>query len=141
MKDFKGKLVYITGGSSGIGLCLARILCARGARILLCARNEKKLLAAKKEIEKSAGPAGGPVMTLPVDVSNPRDVGAKMKRAVKDYGAPDILVNSAGINTQADRLYYEGFLMNAELYGMLHQSLDFAQSWRIKGWRAGRPPA
>lgn len=103
MKDFKGKLVYITGGSSGIGLSLARLLCARGARILLCARNQKKLLAAKREIEKSAGPAGGAVMTLSVDVSNPRDVSAKMKRAVKEFGAPDILVNSAGINTHADR--------------------------------------
>lgn len=122
MKDFKGKLVYITGGSSGIGLSLARILCARGARILICARNEKKLLAAKKEVEKSAGPAGGRVMTLSVDVSNPRDVGAKMRRAVKDFGAPDILVNSAGINTQADRfenIPLEGLdeVMKTNVYG------------------------
>ncbi len=122
MKEFKDKLIYITGGSSGIGLCLARILCARGARILLCARNEKKLLAAKKEVEKSAGPAGGPVMTLSVDVSNPRDVGTKMRRAVKDFGAPDILVNSAGINTQADRfenIPLEGLdeVMKTNVYG------------------------
>jgi len=122
MKDFKGKLVYITGGSSGIGLSLARILCARGARILLCARNEKRLLAAKRDIEKSAGPAGGQVMTLSLDVSSPRDVNTKMKRAVKEFGVPDILVNSAGINTHADRfenMTIEGLdeVMRTNVYG------------------------
>jgi short-subunit dehydrogenase len=52
MKRFDGKTVYITGGSSGIGLEIGKLLASLGADILLLARNEKKLKDGAGAIEK-----------------------------------------------------------------------------------------
>ncbi len=102
MKDFNGKLIYITGGSSGIGLEMAKIFAARGADLLLLARNENKLKEAKSAIEQSRRLPSQKVWTMSVDVADNADVEKKMGKAVAECGAPDILINSAGINKYAD---------------------------------------
>ncbi|MCP4118026.1 MAG: SDR family oxidoreductase [Desulfobacteraceae bacterium] len=102
MKAFDNQMVYITGGSSGIGLELAKLFSSLGADILLVARNSEKLETGKQLAEKAKKNSGQKIMTLSVDVSDHRDVYGKMQQAVMEFGAPDILINSAGINKYAD---------------------------------------
>lgn len=103
MQSFDGKLIYITGGSSGIGLEMGKIFAAQGAELLLMARNEGKLQTAREAMERFRKHPTQRIGTLAVDVADLKDVEAKMQTALKDYGAPDILISSAGINKYADR--------------------------------------
>lgn len=97
MKDFNNRTVYITGGSSGIGLVTAELLAERGANIVIFARDEKKMKSAVKEIEKRRPDPLRTVGMMAMDVSNPRDVSRAIDRAVKSFGPPDVLIASAGI--------------------------------------------
>ena len=132
MKNFAGKLIYITGGSSGIGLEMGKIFAQKGANLLLIARNEQKLQEARQVMEKSCRGTVQKIGTLSVDVADIVDVEKKMKTALTTYGAPDILVCSAGINKYADHfenITYEMFdeVMKINLYGprnMIHTLLD-----------------
>lgn len=102
MRDFDGAVIYITGGSSGIGLEMAKVFASEGADLLLLARNAQKLEDASKQVETYRRRPTQKVLALPVDVSNLTDVREKMKHAADICGAPDVLVCSAGINKYAD---------------------------------------
>lgn len=102
MKQFMGKKVYITGGSSGIGFATGKVLASKGADILLIARNIQKLKIAQKTIEGSRKQPQQQVKTLSVDVADYTDVCDKMNSMVETFGVPDILINSAGINKYAN---------------------------------------
>lgn len=102
MKNFTGKLVYITGGSSGIGLECAKLLAARGADVVLLARNVEKLKSTAAEVSEKKRDAGQKISWYSVDVADDGDVREKMKKALSEVGAPDILINSAGINSYVD---------------------------------------
>lgn len=136
-KDFHNRLVYITGGSSGIGLAVAEQLAARGAHLLLLARDPDKLAAVAEEL---AGLRRNPhqiIATVPVDVSDEQDVKEKLKAAVDDIGPPDILVNSAGINI-ADYFEYistEEFdaVMKTNVYGVRHVVMALLPALKIRG--------
>lgn len=122
MKGFEGKIIYITGGSSGIGLEMARIFAGRGAHLVLLARNRQKLEGAVRSVEESRLSQGQKIASLSVDVADPADVEEKMAAAVKEYGPPDILVCSAGINKHADHfenITYGMFdeVMKTNVYG------------------------
>lgn len=131
MKSFEGSIVYITGGSSGIGLEMARIFAGWGAHLVLLARNRQKLEGAVRSVEKSRLSPGQKIASLCVDVADPADVEEKMAVAVKEYGPPDILVCSAGINKYADHfenITYDMFdeVMKTNVYGprtMIHTLL------------------
>lgn len=84
-----GKIVWITGASSGIGAAMAREFAALGAVPILTARSEEKL----RQI--SSGIAGEHNW-LPLDVTSADDVGRVALEIVKQYGRIDILVNNAG---------------------------------------------
>ena len=122
MKSFEGSIVYITGGSSGIGLEMARIFAGRGAHLVLLARTRQKLEGAVRSVEESRLSRGQKIASLCVDVADPADVEEKMAVAVKEYGPPDILVCSAGINKYADHfenITYDMFdeVMKTNVYG------------------------
>lgn len=94
LKNMKGKLVVVTGGSSGIGYSIAERMAGLGARLLLVARNEAKLKTAAGQLSKQ-GAEG--VQTLSVDVANADDLG-KLREKVAEMGAAaDVVINSAGI--------------------------------------------
>ncbi len=135
MQDFAGRMIYLTGGSSGIGLEMGRIFVAQGADVLLLARNAHRLEEAARIMEKSRRDARQRIGYLPVDVANLPDVEQKMARALAEYGAPDILINSAGINKYADHfanITHAMFdeVMQINLYGprnMIHTLLPAMQ--------------
>jgi 3-dehydrosphinganine reductase len=118
---FDGKVVYITGGSSGIGLAIAGLLAPKGARLVLLARDDEKLENARQEIEKLRPCPCHNIITLSVDVANLEDVNQKMKTAMAAAGTPDILINNAGIT---DTDYFENIspesfdkVIKVNLYG------------------------
>ena len=93
MADLGGRAAIVTGGSSGIGLAIARALAADGARVAIAARGAERLEAAAREL---AG-TGGEVLAVPADVTRADDVRALVGRAVERFGRLDILVNNAGV--------------------------------------------
>jgi NADP-dependent 3-hydroxy acid dehydrogenase YdfG len=84
-----GKVAWITGGGSGIGLAGAVELARAGVRVVLSGRNHDTLVAAEKQVR-----AAGSCETIALDVSNKNAV----SQAVERIGRIDILINSAGIN-------------------------------------------
>jgi 3-dehydrosphinganine reductase len=138
MMSFDGKMIYMTGGSSGIGLEMGKIFTAKGADLLLLARNTEKLQTARLAMEPFRRHPAQRIETLSVDVADLQDVEAKMQTALADFGAPDILINSAGINKYADRfenITYDMFdeVIKINLYGprnMIHTLLPAMKTKR-----------
>ncbi|MBW2596351.1 MAG: SDR family oxidoreductase [Deltaproteobacteria bacterium] len=96
-KDFGGKNIYIVGGSSGIGLASARVFAKHGANVIIFARGEKRLESALEEIERSGISKVQRFLYMTVDVSEMEDVSVKMTTAVREFGVPHVLINSAGM--------------------------------------------
>jgi short-subunit dehydrogenase len=93
--NLRGKTVYITGGSAGIGLALAKQAASRGAHVLLLARDPARLAKAVVEVRGDAK-AGVRVDARVLDVTDRARVDAVLAEAVTTFGAPDVLVNNAG---------------------------------------------
>ena len=89
---FKGKLIIVTGGSSGIGQALARQLAEAGAHIWVWARREALL----KETLSTLGGEGHHAYQV-VDVGEREQVEAALERVIQEAGTPDIIINNAGI--------------------------------------------
>jgi NADP-dependent 3-hydroxy acid dehydrogenase YdfG len=90
-----GKVIAITGASSGIGEAAARLLSARGAKVALGARRTDRLDALADELR--AG--GADVLTATTDVTRRGDLDALVTRSVDEFGSLDVLVSNAGIST------------------------------------------
>lgn len=86
----------ITGGSSGIGLAIAKSLSARGASVSLIARNREKLATASAAV-LAAGNGKAEVQTFSADVRNPEELKDTIAQAVAGFGAPDWAISCAGI--------------------------------------------
>ena len=91
--DFNGRVVVISGGSRGLGLCIAREFAKEGAQLALLARDEDELATAKEQLEAM----GAPVLTVVADVTDPHDDIAAIKRVIERFGSVDVLINNAGI--------------------------------------------
>ncbi|HVK42020.1 MAG TPA: SDR family oxidoreductase [Phenylobacterium sp.] len=93
MSDLNGKVIAITGASSGIGEATARLLAARGAKVLLGARRTERLAVIAREIAKT----GGEARYKALDVTSRSDAEAFVAEAVAAYGRLDVMVNNAGV--------------------------------------------
>jgi NADP-dependent 3-hydroxy acid dehydrogenase YdfG len=93
MMSIEGKVVAITGASSGIGEATALLLAERGAKVVLGARGSDRLAALAKRIET----AGGTVAFSPTDVRRRSDLGALVGLACDRYGKLDVLFSNAGV--------------------------------------------
>ncbi len=93
MENVKGKVVAITGASSGIGEAIARHLAALGAKVVLGARRVDNL----ETIAGSIVADGGEAIFKALDVTEPKDVVAFVGYSVEKYGTLDVLVNNAGL--------------------------------------------
>jgi len=121
MTDLYKKNVFITGGSSGIGLSAATQLAALGANIFIFSRNQERLESAVKEIKKSRKDNDTHIDYMPLDVSDDDMTKEVMEKAVAEMGAPDILINSAGRSSPNyfENITYEQFdeTMKVNLFG------------------------
>jgi NAD(P)-dependent dehydrogenase (short-subunit alcohol dehydrogenase family) len=93
--NFAGKVALITGGSRGLGLVLARLLTAAGAKVVLCARDADELKRAQQELVRGNIPPGA-VYVHTCDVTDTAQVNQTVAAARERYGRIDILINNAG---------------------------------------------
>ena len=93
MSGIEGKVIAITGASSGIGEATALLLAERGAKVVLGARGSDRLQALAARIAK----AGGEVAYAATDVRRRDDVTNLVKLACERYGKLDVLFNNAGV--------------------------------------------
>jgi 3-dehydrosphinganine reductase len=91
------KTCLITGGSSGIGLAMAKQLAAAGAHVWLAARNQDRLNEALAAVNAARREATQRTGVYSVDVTQPRQVTDLSAALMSEVGAPNVLINSAGI--------------------------------------------
>ena len=89
-----GRVAVVTGGSSGIGEGMALALAGAGARVVLVARDASRLQGAAAGMRA----AGGEVAWVSADLASRDEVSRAAEEAAAAFGAPDILVNCAGVN-------------------------------------------
>ncbi len=115
-----GKVVAITGASSGIGRAAARLLAERGASVVLGARREPLLAETTDAISRAGGRAAYRV----TDVTRRVDLDALVSLALERFGRLDVLVNNAGIGpiSRFDALRIDDWdaMINVNLKGVLY---------------------
>jgi 3-oxoacyl-[acyl-carrier protein] reductase len=99
MQSIRGKVAFVTGGSRGIGLAIARALAAEGVDVAVTGKSAAHLSAARPKIE-AAGPGG--VETMQADVRRYDDLKRALDATVARFGGLDVLVNNAGIGIFTD---------------------------------------
>ncbi|MGZ9163705.1 MAG: SDR family NAD(P)-dependent oxidoreductase [Anaerolineales bacterium] len=92
--DIKGKVVIVTGASSGIGEATARQFAREGAKVVLAARRVDRLQALAQEI--AAMGTGAEAFVVQADLSKLEDIQSLIKQTLDKYGRIDVLVNNAG---------------------------------------------
>lgn len=91
--NIKGKVVVITGASSGLGEATARLLCSEGATVVLAARRADRIEALAAELVEQ----GGKALAVTTDVADRQQVKALVDKAVEAYGRIDVMLNNAGL--------------------------------------------
>jgi NADP-dependent 3-hydroxy acid dehydrogenase YdfG len=91
--NIAGKVIVITGASSGMGEAAARHLAAKGASVALAARRTDRIETVAAEINQ----AGGKALAVATDVTRLEDVRRLVDTAVETYGRIDVLINNAGV--------------------------------------------
>ncbi len=115
----QGKVVIITGASSGIGKALAYEFSNHGSKIVMGARNYDLLAEIAEDIKKK----GGDVIFVQTDVSNENDCKNLIVSAIDHYGKVDVLINNAGISMRAlfenTKLEVSRKLMDVNFWGTI----------------------
>jgi citronellol/citronellal dehydrogenase len=96
--SLKGKTVFITGASRGIGLAIAKRVAADGANVAVVAKTEQphpKLPGTIYSAAEEIAAAGGQALPIPCDIRDDAGVAAAAKRCAEHFGGIDILVNNA----------------------------------------------
>ncbi|MDP9052273.1 MAG: SDR family oxidoreductase [Acidobacteriota bacterium] len=91
--NIEGKVVVITGASSGLGEATARLLCAQGARVVLGARRADRIQSLADELSRN----GGKALAVATDVTQCEQVKGLVDAAVQSYGRMDVMINNAGL--------------------------------------------
>lgn len=93
IKNFKNKVVVITGAASGIGQATAKAFASEGADLVIADNNQQRLEETAKEIKA----AGARVLACQVNVADKKQVEAFANQVMKERGQVDILMNNAGV--------------------------------------------
>lgn len=137
MKDFAGKNVFITGGSTGIGLSAAKLLAAAGANVIIFARTPAKLEAALAELEEMRLSPAQRLEFRALDVADRDRVNSVMAEAVAAFGVPDLLINCAGraLPRYFEDVTYEQFdeSMKINLYGIWNTLAALVPAMKVRG--------
>ena len=89
---YAGKVLVVTGASSGIGRALCEALAPQGPRLVLAARDQARL----EEVAQSCRSRGASTLVVPTDVTREEECERLVERSVARFGALDVLVNNAG---------------------------------------------
>ncbi|MEG0779279.1 MAG: SDR family oxidoreductase [Oscillospiraceae bacterium] len=92
---FEGKVVIVTGASSGIGRASAKMFAMEGAKVVAAARRMERLEALKAEVVAEGG--AGCILPVQTDVRDPEQITRMFDVCLKEFGHLDILVNNAGV--------------------------------------------
>ncbi|BDG48218.1 MULTISPECIES: 2,4-dienoyl-CoA reductase [Parageobacillus] len=131
-----GKVIIITGGSSGMGKYMAKRFVSEGANVVITGRRREALEEAKKEIESP----NGKVLPIQMDVRAPELVAEMVKRTDAEFGKIDALINNAAGNfiCPAEKLSINGWnsVINIVLNGTFYCSREVGNYW-IKNGQKG----
>jgi NADP-dependent 3-hydroxy acid dehydrogenase YdfG len=120
MQNIKGKVVAITGASSGMGKAVAIELAKNGAKVVLGARRTEQLQQLVEEIKST----GGEAACTKIDVKNKTDLARLVNTAIEQYGKLDVIVNNAGVSqlSRIDELDVDGWeeMIDINLKGVLY---------------------
>jgi len=120
MQNIKGKVVAITGASSGMGKAIAIELAKNGAKVVLGARRTEQLQQLVEEIKGK----GGEATFTKIDVKNKVDLVRLVNTAVERYEKLDVIVNNAGVSqlSRIDELDIDGWeeMIDINLKGILY---------------------
>jgi NADP-dependent 3-hydroxy acid dehydrogenase YdfG len=118
--SIEGKVVVITGASSGLGEATARLLSAEGAAVVLGARRADRLRSLADELNDR----GGKAIAITTDVVHREQVQALVDKAVQTYGRIDVMINNAGLMPQAllERLQIDEWdrMIDVNIKGVLY---------------------
>lgn len=123
----KGKVVLITGGSSGIGLSTAQRVAEAGATTIIVARGEEELFKARDAMKKG----GGKVFAYTADLADMASCDALVSQVLADHGHVDILINNAGrsirrsIEASYDRFHDFERTMQLNYFGSIRLIMGF----------------
>jgi NADP-dependent 3-hydroxy acid dehydrogenase YdfG len=95
--NIEGKVVVITGASSGLGEAVARQLAVEGARVALGARRSDRIEKLAEELRAQ----GGMALSVTTDVTDRSQVQALVDAAVREFGRVDVIINNAGLMPQS----------------------------------------
>lgn len=133
--DFNGEVIFITGGSRGLGLEIAEAFGRAGAAVVITARREQWLNEAEQQLKDQ----GISALSLVCDVTNPTSVEQAVQQAITTYGKIDVLVNNAGQvwTAPAEQMPFERWqqVINTNVTGcfLLSQSVGKHMLERKKG--------
>ncbi|QIH34198.1 SDR family oxidoreductase [Sphingobacterium sp. DR205] len=120
MQSIKGKVIAITGASSGIGKAIALELAKKGAKVVLGARRTKQLQQLVEEIKNT----GGEAIFAQIDVKYKADLVRLINTAVDKFGTVDVIINNAGVSqlSRIDELDTDGWeeMIDINLKGVLY---------------------
>jgi NAD(P)-dependent dehydrogenase (short-subunit alcohol dehydrogenase family) len=133
---FRGRVVLMTGASSGIGLASSHALARRGATVLMVARGAEDLDAAVAAIRADGGDSHGYVC----DITDPEAVAMLVKNVLNDHGRVDYLVNNAGrsirrsVISSTERMHDFERTMAVNYFGAVRLVLALLPSMRERGF-------
>ena len=133
--DLTGRTALVTGGSKGLGLAMAAGLASAGAEVALLSRHLEEAQAAAAGLTRDFGRRA---LGLAADVTSVEQVDAARDAALREFGAIDILINSAGINIRGaiDQLTPEQFreVMEINVTGSWLCSRSVLPQMKTRGW-------
>ena len=140
----QGRVVLVTGGSSGIGLAAAHKLAHAGAVTVIVGREQEKLDAAKNEIDAAlkakngAATKGGVVVTYSADLASLESCDAMVAWLIETYGGVDVLINNAGrsirrgIESSKERFHDYERTMQLNYFGCLRTTMGLLPGMAAK---------